>query len=449
MTLYHYYRTNIRGGNVSTTYNILVLGSGGREHALVWKIAQSPLCGRLYCAPPLGGSNGGLADNVVCTPLDHTNPEAVIAFCQSHKIGLVVIGPEAPLVAGLADALTAAAIPTFGCSKEAARLEGSKAYTKEVCDAASIPTAAYAHFTNANAAHDYIATQTCPIVIKADGLAAGKGVVIAETATAAHSAIDDMFGGAFGAAGAEIVIEEFMEGEEASFFVLCDGTYAMPLASAQDHKRVGDGDTGANTGGMGAYSPATIITPTLTQEIMARIINPTLKTMAARGVPYRGVLYAGLMLTPDGIKLIEYNCRFGDPECQVLMLRMKSDIVPLLLGCAIGGLQDMVCEWHGEPALTLVMAAKGYPADYKKGTPIHIPQDASGGDENVVIFHAGTARDAAGDLIANGGRVLNITARGEDIRVARDAAYAAAKKINWADGFYRNDIGAKELGRRR
>ena len=423
-----------------TKRTILVLGAGGREHALCWKIAQSPLLGKLYCAPGNGGT-GAVAEN---TDLDAGDHEAVITFCRENKVDLVVIGPEAPLVAGLADDLAAAGISAFGPGKIAAQLEGSKGYTKDLCAEADIPTAAYGRFDNACAALDYLDTQTAPIVIKADGLAAGKGVVIAEDMKTAKDAVEDIFDGAFGDAGAELVIEEFMTGEEASFFVLCDGENALPLATAQDHKRVGDGDTGPNTGGMGAYSPAAIMTPTLIDEAMTKIIMPTLTAMTRRGAPYRGVLYAGLMLTPQGPKLVEYNARFGDPECQVLMLRMKSDILPALEAAATGNLKDMTLDWHDEVAMTIVMAANGYPGSYDKGSAIGGLDKVS---EEAVVFHAGTARQADGAVIATGGRVLNVTARGKTVAQAQANAYAGVDTIDWPQGFCRRDIGYREIAR--
>ena len=423
-----------------TKRTILVLGAGGREHALCWKIAQSPLLGKLYCAPGNGGT-GVVAEN---TDLDAGDHEAVITFCRENKVDLVVIGPEAPLVAGLADDLAAAGISAFGPGKIAAQLEGSKGYTKDLCAEADIPTAAYGRFDNACAALDYLDTQTAPIVIKADGLAAGKGVIIAEDMKTAKDAVEDIFDGAFGDAGAELVIEEFMTGEEASFFVLCDGENALPLATAQDHKRVGDGDTGPNTGGMGAYSPAAIMTPTLIDEAMTKIIMPTLTAMARRGAPYRGVLYAGLMLTPQGPKLVEYNARFGDPECQVLMLRMKSDILPALEAAATGNLKDMTLDWHDEVAMTIVMAANGYPGSYDKGSVIGGLDKVS---EEAVVFHAGTARQADGAVIATGGRVLNVTARGKTVAQAQANAYAGVDTIDWPQGFCRRDIGYREIAR--
>jgi len=425
---------------MTDTCNILVLGSGGREHALAWKIAQSPLLGTLYCAP----GNGGMAELAENIALDMADHAAIISFCRDHKIDLVVIGPEAPLVAGLADDLAAAGIAAFGPGAEAAKLEGSKGYTKDLCAEADIPTAAYGRFDNACAALDYLDTQSLPIVIKADGLAAGKGVIIAEDMQTARDAVEDIFDGAFGDAGAELVIEEFMTGEEASFFVLCDGENALPLATAQDHKRVGDGDTGPNTGGMGAYSPASIMTPALIEKTMETIIRPTLAAMKRRGAPYRGVLYAGLMLTQDGPKLVEYNARFGDPECQVLMLRLKSDIVPALRAAADGSVKDMQLDWHEEMAMTVVMAAKGYPGSYDKGTVISGLDNLSG---DTVVFHAGTARDEDGTITATGGRVLNVTARGKTVAQAHTNAYAGVDAIDWPQGFCRRDIGYREIAR--
>ena len=412
--------------------DILVLGGGGREHALAWKIAQSPECGALYCAPGNGGTEG-VAENVALDPCD---PAAVVAFCRDKNIGLAVIGPEAPLVAGVSDALAAADIPAFGASAAAAQLEASKRFTKSLCAEAGIPTAAAGDFDTAEAAHEYVRDHSLPVVVKADGLAAGKGVVIAETHEAAHEAIDRMFDGAFGAAGAAVVIEEFMTGVEASFFVLCDGTHALPLATAQDYKRVGEGDTGLNTGGMGAISPAPAMTQERIAETMAHIIAPTLDTMRARGTPYRGVLYAGLMVGEAGVKLVEYNCRFGDPECQVLMPRLKSDIVPALHAAATGTLDGLTLDWDDAAAITIVMAAQGYPEKYESGTEIR----NLGAEGEHVIFHAGTSR-ADGTLRATGGRVLNMTASGKTLAEARAKAYAGLQAIDWPQGFYRRDIG--------
>ncbi|MBT5157172.1 MAG: phosphoribosylamine--glycine ligase [Rhodobiaceae bacterium] len=429
--------------DTSTKRNILVLGSGGREHALCWKIAQSPLLNTLYCAPGNGGT-ASVAHNVALEMSDHA---AVIQFCQEKNIHLVVIGPEAPLVAGLGDDLHAANIAAFGPSREAAQLEGSKGYTKDLCAEADIPTAAYGRFDNAAEALAYLETQSAPIVVKADGLAAGKGVIIAETMQQARDGVADIFDGAFGAAGAELVIEEFMTGEEASFFVLCDGENALPLATAQDHKRVGDGDTGPNTGGMGAYSPASIMTQELIDISMQQVIYPTLQAMAKRGTPYRGVLYAGLMLTPDGPKLVEYNARFGDPECQVLMMRLASDIVPALEACASpdgsASLAGLSLDWHPDMAMTVVMAANGYPGSYEKGSVIEGLDKVSA----ATVFHAGTTRAEDGSLRAIGGRVLNVTALGKTVAQAQANAYAGVDRIEWPQGFCRRDIGHKEIAR--
>ena len=423
--------------------NILVIGSGGREHALVWAIAASPLVDRLVCAP----GNGGIADQADCVDLDVADHAGVIAFCRDQAIDLVVVGPEAPLVAGLVDALTAAGIKAFGPTAAAARLEGSKGFTKDLCAKYAIPTAAYARFSEAAPAKAYVRAQGAPIVIKADGLAAGKGVIIAETVAQAEAAIDDMFAGAFGAAGAEVVVEEFMTGEEASFFALVDGDTALPLATAQDHKRVGDGDTGPNTGGMGAYSPAPVMTQALCARAMDEIILPTVRGMAAEGAPYTGVLYAGLMITAEGPKLVEYNVRFGDPECQVLMMRLKSDLVPALMAAVDGQLAHLDLRWREAAALTVVMAATGYPGAYEKGSTI-AGLAAAGADDDVVIFHAGTKHDD-GRIVANGGRVLNVTALGATVGEARRRAYAAVDAIDWPDGFCRRDIGWRAIERER
>jgi phosphoribosylamine--glycine ligase len=440
MYVFHHDTLCLRDKYMSDKRNILVLGSGGREHALAWKIVQSPLLGTLYCAPGNGGM-AALAENVALDMADH---DAVIEFCRDKAIDLVVIGPEAPLVAGLADDLSAANIAAFGPGKIAAQLEGSKGYTKDLCAEADIPTAAYGRFDNACDALAYLDTQKAPIVVKADGLAAGKGVIIAEDMQTARDAVEDIFDGAFGEAGAELVVEEFMTGEEASFFVLCDGENALPMATAQDHKRVGDGDTGPNTGGMGAYSPASIMTPALIDQTMETIIKPTLAAMSRRGAPYRGVLYAGLMLTPQGPKLVEYNARFGDPECQVLMLRLQSDIVPALEAAATGSVANMTLDWHDDAAMTVVMAAEGYPGSYEKGTVINGLDNV---DEATIVFHAGTARDEDGTITATGGRVLNVTARGKTVAQAQASAYAGIKAIDWPQGFCRHDIGYREIER--
>lgn len=419
--------------------NVLILGGGGREHALAWAISHSAGCDRLLVAP----GNAGVAAIAECVDLAIEDGQAVAAFARDEDIDLVVVGPEAPLVAGVADALRAAGISVFGPSAAAARLEASKAFTKEICDAARAPTAGYAHFTEAAPAKAYLASQSLPIVIKADGLAAGKGVIIAETRAAAEAAIDDMLGGAFGDAGAEVVIEEFMTGEEASFFILCDGETVLPLASAQDHKRAYDGDEGPNTGGMGAYSPAPVMTPEVEARALDEIVKPCLAEMAKRGAPYQGVLYAGLMIENGAPRLVEYNVRFGDPECQVLMMRLGADLLPALKACADGRLADASLTWRSDPAMTVVLAAKGYPGAYAKGEAIHGLVEAAA-DPDVVIFHAGTKAEG-GAILSNGGRVLNVTARGETIAAARDKAYAAIDRIDWPGGFCRKDIGWRAL----
>jgi phosphoribosylamine--glycine ligase len=421
--------------------NILLLGSGGREHALAWKMAASPLTDRLYCAP----GNAGIAREAECVALDIIDHAGVVAFCKANRIDFVVVGPEAPLVAGVADDLEAAGFKTFGPSRLAARLEGSKGFTKDLCRANNIPTAAYERFTAPTAAKEYLRKNGAPIVVKADGLAAGKGVVVAQTLAEAEAAIDMMFEGGLGAAGAEVVIEEFLTGEEASFFALCDGENAIAMASAQDHKRVGDGDTGPNTGGMGAYSPAPVMTLEMTARTMDEIVRPTLKAMKAMGSPYKGVLFAGLMITRDGPKLIEYNCRFGDPETQVLMLRMMSDLVPALVASRDGQLKNFDLRWYPDAALTVVMAANGYPGDYKRGTVIE-GLDAAEEIEGVEIFHAGTKSDG-GKIVANGGRVLNVSAIAATVTRAQALAYEAVGKIKWPEGFCRRDIGWQAVKR--
>ena len=417
--------------------NILLIGSGGREHALAWKIAASPLLTKLWCAP----GNAGIAREAECVALDVADHGAVIAFCRANKVDLVVVGPEAPLAAGIVDDLAAAGIKAFGSSKAASQLESSKGFTKDLCRASNIPTAGYERFSDAAAAKDYIRRQGAPIVVKADGLAAGKGVTVAMTLAEAESAIDALFTGA----GAEAVVEEFMEGEEASFFVLCDGEHALPLATAQDHKRAFDGDKGPNTGGMGAYSPAPVMTDAMIARTMDEIIMPTLRAMKAKGMPYKGVLFAGLMITKNGPKLIEYNVRFGDPETQVLMLRLMSDLVPALLAAIDGELQHFSLRWFPEPALTVVMAAQGYPGDYAKGTRIE-GLDEAAKVEGVEIFHAGTKAEGD-DILANGGRVLNVTASGASVGEAQRRAYQAIDRIKWPQGFCRRDIGWQAIKR--
>ena len=421
--------------------HILLLGSGGREHALAWKIAASPLVTKLWCAP----GNAGIAREAECVGLDIADHAAVIDFCKRERVEFVVVGPETPLAAGIVDDLAKAGIKAFGPSKQASRLEGSKGFTKALCTECGIPTGAYGRFTSAADALAYVRQQGAPIVVKADGLAAGKGVVVAMTMGEAEAAIAMMFDGAFGAAGTEVVIEEFLSGREISFFALSDGDTAIALASAQDHKRVFDHDQGPNTGGMGAYSPTPFVTAEVHDQIMSRIILPTVAGMKARGTPFRGVLYAGVMLTEQGPKLFEYNVRFGDPECQVLMLRMMSDLVPAMLASCDGQLKNFDLRWFPEVALTVVMAAKGYPGDYRKGTPIGGLDDAAK-IEGVEIFHAGTiAKD--GHLLANGGRVLNVCATGKSIREAQERAYAAVDRIRWPEGFCRRDIGWQAVER--
>jgi phosphoribosylamine--glycine ligase len=423
--------------------NVLLIGSGGREHALAWAISASPLLGKIYCAP----GNAGIAEIAEVVDIDVDNHAATIQFCIDNDIGFVVIGPEGPLVAGLADDLAAARIKAFGPSKAAARLEGSKGFTKDFCAEFGIPTAAYKRCTDAKSALAYLAEQPLPIVVKADGLAAGKGVVIAETREQATAAIEACFSGAFGAAGGEVVIEECMVGEEASFFALVDGTHALALAAAQDHKRAFDGEQGPNTGGMGAYSPAPVMTDEITRRTMDEIIWPTVQGMAARGTPFQGVLFAGLMITASGPKLIEYNVRFGDPETQVLVMRLKSDLLPALVATADGVLKTFDLRWHDDTALTVVMASKGYPGSYTKGTPIGALDDARA-VQGVELFHAGTSRE--GDqLRATGGRVLNVTARGRSVAEAQRAAYEAVAKIDWPGGFCRSDIGWRAIERER
>ncbi|ARC35612.1 phosphoribosylamine--glycine ligase [Paracoccus yeei] len=419
--------------------NILILGGGGREHALAWAIRQNPKCDRLFVAP----GNAGMESVARLVDLDILSGPDVIAFCEENAIDLAVIGPEAPLAAGVADDLRAAGFLVFGPSKAAAMLEASKSFTKAVCDACGAPTAAWARFDAAGPARDYIRDKGAPIVVKADGLAAGKGVTVAMTEAEALAAVDEAFGGAFGAAGAEVVIEEFMEGEEASFFVLCDGTDCLPIGTAQDHKRVGEGDTGPNTGGMGAYSPAPVLTQAIQDDVMARIVRPTVAEMARRGTPFQGVLYAGLMIRDGQARLVEYNVRFGDPECQVLMMRLGAQALDLILACAEGRLAETAVTWADDHALTVVLAAKGYPGAYEKGTEIG-GLDALPRDSSQMVFHAGTAlKDGA--LVATGGRVLAATGRGATLAEAHARAYALADAIDWPGGFYRRDIGWRAL----
>ncbi|MCB2048413.1 MAG: phosphoribosylamine--glycine ligase [Novosphingobium sp.] len=422
--------------------NILLLGSGGREHALAWKLAQSAQCEKLFAAP----GNPGIAQYAECLALDATDHQAVIAFCNDERIGLVVVGPEAPLVDGLADSLRGAGVPVFGPSKAAAQLEGSKSFTKEMCLRAGIPTAGYRRADSEAEAMAALDAFGLPVVVKADGLAAGKGVTVAMTREEAEEAVRDIFAGRFGSDGAQAVIEEFMEGEEASYFALTDGSTIVPFGTAQDHKRVGEGDTGPNTGGMGAYSPAPIMTPMLRAEVVSKIFAPTVKAMADAGMPYSGVLYAGLMLTREGPKLIEYNCRFGDPECQVLMMRLESDLAEFLLACAQNRLAALEPpRFSDDTAMTVVMAANGYPGTPEKGGAIHgIEQAEASGAQ---VFHAGTARGTDGTLVASGGRVLNVTAMAETVSEAQKKAYKAVDLIDFPSGFCRRDIGWREVER--
>ena len=419
--------------------NVLLIGSGGREHALAWKLSQSPLLTKLYAAP----GNPGIAQHAKLVALDVNDRPAVVRFCEAEQIGLVVVGPEVPLVEGLVDELEAAQIAAFGPTKAAAQLEGSKAYTKELCATYDIPTARHRSFVEAAGAKAYVRQQGAPIVVKADGLAAGKGVVVAMTVAEAEEAIDMMFAGGLGLAGTNVVIEEFMTGEEVSYFCLVDGENVLPFGSAQDHKRAYDGDEGPNTGGMGAYSPAPVFTPDLEERVLKEIVHPTAHAMSALGNPFRGVLYAGLMLTPDGPKLVEYNVRFGDPECQVLMRRLQSDLLEILLATTNGTLGQVKAEWSDDPAITIVMATRGYPGDVDKGSEIRAVE-AANAVEGVAVFQAGTKADGE-TLRAWGGRVLNVTASGKTLKEARERAYEAVDRVDWPEGFCRRDIGWRAL----
>ena len=420
--------------------NILILGGGGREHALAWAVLQNPKCDRLIVAP----GNAGIAQIAECSNIDILDNTEILDFCEENSISFIIVGPEAPLENGVVDMLTEAGFLVFGPRQAAARLESSKTFTKEVCDACGAPTAGWARFTEAADGHAYIDRTGAPIVVKADGLAAGKGVIAAMSEQEAHDAIDDILGGAFGAAGSSVVIEEFMEGEEASLFVLCDGTDTLVVGTAQDHKRIGEGDTGPNTGGMGAYSPAPVLTDTVLAAAMDQIVNPTIAEMARRGTPYTGVLYAGLMIEDGRPRLVEYNVRFGDPECQVLMMRLGGQALDLMLACAEGKLAEMRVNWAPDHAMTVVLAAKGYPETTEKGSVIK-GLDALKEDAFHMMFHAGTGtRD--GQVIATGGRVLNATGRGATLQEARDRAYALADAVDWPDGVFRRDIGWRALG---
>jgi phosphoribosylamine--glycine ligase len=422
--------------------NVLILGAGAREHALALAVAKSPLLAKLYVAP----GNPGCAQVAENAPLDLNDHASIVEFCRSHEIGLVVVGPEAPLVAGVADDLAAAGVLCFGPSKAAARLEGSKGFTKDFCREFGVPTGDYRRFTEEAAALAYVRAKGAPIVVKADGLAAGKGVAVAMSLGEAERAIESAFAGAFGPAGAEVVVEDYLAGEEVSFFALCDGLRAVPFASAQDHKRVGDGDTGPNTGGMGAYSPTPIMSPAMSARVMREIVAPTVAGMAARGAPFRGVLFAGLMIGEEGPKLIEFNVRFGDPEAEAILARLDDDLLALMLACAKGALADRTPRFSDQTALTVVMAARGYPGAVERGSPIR-GLDAAGGVPGVTILHAATRREGDG-VVADGGRVLAVTAVGADVAEARSRAYAAVDTIDWPGGFCRRDIGWRALARR-
>ena len=419
--------------------NILILGGGGREHSLAWAVKQNPKCDRLIVAP----GNAGIAQIAECAALNIEDGDGVAGFCADNAVDFIIIGPEAPLAAGVADVLRSNGLVVFGCSQAAAQLESSKSFTKAICDACDAPTARYGHFTDAKAAHDYVTAQGAPIVIKADGLAAGKGVVVAMDIDTAHTAVDDMLGGQFGDAGAEVVIEDFMDGEEASFFVLCDGTTVLPVGTAQDHKRAFDGDNGPNTGGMGAYSPAPVLTEDIVTIALRDIVEPTVAEMAKRGTPFQGILYAGLMIKDGLPRLVEYNVRFGDPECQVLMMRLGGQILDLLHACAENRLSDVTPNWADDHAMTVVMAAKGYPGAYEKGSQIN-NLIALSETSSEMTFHAGTAAKD-GQIVATGGRVLNVTARGATLKDAHAKVYAMVHHIDWPDGFYRTDIGHRAL----
>ncbi|TAJ90455.1 phosphoribosylamine--glycine ligase [Reyranella sp.] len=422
---------------------ILVVGGGGREHALCWAISASPLCTKLYCAP----GNAGIAQVAECVDVGAEDIAGQVALAQREKIDFVVVGPDAPLVAGIADAFAEAGIKVWGPSKAAAQLEGSKSFTKALCRENNIPTAAYEHFTDVAKAEAYIRAQGAPIVVKADGLAAGKGVIVAETVEQAVEAVRDILAGnRFGSAGASVVIEEFMQGEEASFFALSDGEHVLPLVGAQDHKRAFDGDKGPNTGGMGAYSPAPIFDAAMQKRTMDEIVLPTVRAMAKAGSPFKGVLYVGVMIDKDSPRLVEFNCRFGDPECQVLMMRLKSDLVPALLACVDGGLNHLDLRWSQETALTVILATKGYPDSYPKGSEIR-GLDEAATVEGVQIFHAGTRANGS-RILANGGRVLNISAMAPTVEEARARAYRAVDLIDWPEGFCRRDIAWRAVGQR-
>ncbi|MDX1400850.1 MAG: phosphoribosylamine--glycine ligase [Kiloniellales bacterium] len=424
---------------------ILVVGSGGREHALCWSIAASPLCDRLYCAP----GNAGISEDATCLAIAAEDTEGLVAFAKEESIDLVVVGPEGPLVNGLVDRLEHEGIKAFGPRAAAAKLEGSKGFMKDICAKYGIPTAAYRKFNEPEEAKSYVRKKGAPIVVKTDGLAAGKGVTVASTLEEALDAIDqNMIEARFGEAGQEIVIEDFLEGEEASYFCLVDGKNFLPLASSQDHKRAFDNDEGPNTGGMGAYSPAPVMTPGIEAKVEERVITPLIEGLAWEGRPYKGLLYAGLMISEEGEpSVVEFNVRFGDPECQVVLMRLMSDLLPALVASVDGQLDHLALRWHDEAAVTVVMAAKGYPGPYKKGSEIGGLEQFEDDEDVVKVFHAGTRFGENGEILANGGRVLNVTATGHSIEQARREAYAAIDAIDWPEGFFRHDIAAKAIGR--
>lgn len=422
--------------------NVLVIGGGGREHALVWKIAQSPLVEQIFCAP----GNAGIAELAHCVDLQVDDVDGLLAFAQKQQIGLTVVGPELPLTLGLVDRFREAGLVAFGADQKAALIEGSKSFSKDLMAKYGVPTAAYGTFTDAAQAVEFIRRQGAPIVVKADGLAAGKGVIIARTEAEAIAAVEDILcDGAFGAAGSRVVIEEFLEGEEASFLAFTDGSIILPLASSQDHKAAYDGDTGPNTGGMGAYSPAPVVTREIHDKIIEQVLKPTIAGMAAEGRPYSSILYAGVMIKDGQLKVLEFNARFGDPETQPLLARLKSDIVPVLLACARGDLSGIELEWHDKAAVCVVMAAGGYPGDYEKGLPITGLETAAA-IQDVTVFHAGT-REKDGKVVTAGGRVLGVTGWGSTVAEAIDKAYQGVQAIRWSEVHYRSDIGRKALNR--
>jgi phosphoribosylamine--glycine ligase len=422
--------------------NVLVIGGGGREHALVWKISQSPLVEKIFCAP----GNAGIAELAQCVDFKVDDLDGLLAFARQQQIGLTVVGPELPLTLGLVDRFRQAGLTVFGADKKAAQIEGSKSFSKDLMAKYGVPTAAYGTFTDAEKAKDFIRQQGAPIVVKADGLAAGKGVIVAQTAAEAIAAVEDILcDGAFGAAGSRVVIEEFLEGEEASFLAFTDGKIIVPLASSQDHKAALDGDAGPNTGGMGAYSPAPVVTEAIHQQIIERVLKPTIAGMAAEGCAYSSILYAGVMIKDDDLKVLEFNARFGDPETQPLLARLKSDIVPVLLACARGDLSGVELEWHDKAAVCVVMAAGGYPGAYEKGLPID-GLEAAAAIDDLTVFHAGTT-EKDGRVVTAGGRVLGVTGLGSTVAAAIETAYKGVQAISWPKVHYRSDIGRKALNR--